>query len=530
MAAEHTKDGIRTHRPLPSVDIPLLRDERRASRNRQMVLSGTVAALLTVGVLLALVLPRVLRSGDSEHAAPTSVTSDALPPAQPAPTSPEPGSENAQRTPTPATPTPPNATTDAGSQSVIEAAVAAHVPSSTGITTTTRQFGRAGGFRDALVAAGCTRDEAQELIAALERVVDFRHCHPEDTLTFERNRAGAIQRFQYDADRTHVYQAVREANGRLRGSRVEIPVERIRLTRGGYVGASLGDALDALGVGRSLVGVFVEVFEGRVNFSTQTREGDSFRILVDEERVRGEFLRYGNVHALEYTGSRAGTFRAYYFTPHGGEGDFYDVNGRALHGGWLRTPLRYDHISSPFDPRRMHPVLHRIMPHNGIDYSAGTGTPVWAAADGSITFAGERGANGNLVAIRHAGGYDSFYAHLSRIAPGMRPGVAVRQRQLIGYVGTTGRSTGPHLHFGLQHHGRNIDPARELNGPGRPLPASDMTAFRRAVRQLDAELARIPLAAAPVGPRTREPEPAPIDEGDEDLPVAPARAQNRAHR
>lgn len=530
MSAEQTKDGIRTHRPLPSVDIPLLRDERRASRNRQMVVSGTVGAVVAIALVVAVVLPRILRSGTTPHVAATAVQPEAVPTGTPPAPTPEPPSANSQRTPTPATPTPAPITRDAGSQSVVEAAIAVAAPSASGVTTTTRQFGRAGGFRDALIAAGCSRDEAQELITSLERVVDFRHCHPEDTLTFERTRAGVLQRFQYDADRTHVYQAVRESGGRLRGSRVEIPVERIRLTRGGYVGGSLGDALDALGIGRQLVGVFVEVFEGRVNFSTQTREGDSFRILVDEERVRGEFLRYGSVHALEYTGSRAGATRAYFYTPHGGEGDFYDANGRALHGGWLRTPLRYDHISSPFDPRRMHPVLHRIMPHNGIDYSAGTGTPVWAAADGSITFAGERGANGNLVAIRHAGGYDSFYAHLSRIAPGMRPGVTVHQRQLIGYVGTTGRSTGPHLHFGLQHHGRNIDPARELNGPGRPLPASEMTAFRRLVRQLDSELARIPLSPAPSGPRTPQPEDAPSDEGDEDLPVTPPHAQNRAHR
>lgn len=218
-----------------------------------------------------------------------------------------------------------------------------------GTTRTTRTFGQSGGFRDALVAAGCNRDEAQELITALEHVIDFRHCHPEDTLTFERTRAGSIVRFQYDADRTHIYQAVRDNAGRLRGSRVEVPVQRTRLTRGGYVGSALGDALDALGIGRSLVGIFVEVFEGRINFSTQTRDGDSFRILVDEERIAGDFLRYGTVHALEYTGSRAGTQRAYFYTPRGSEGDFFDSTGHAMHGGWLRTPLRYDHISSPFE-------------------------------------------------------------------------------------------------------------------------------------------------------------------------------------
>lgn len=529
MVPEQTKDGIRTHRPLPSVGIPLLRDERRASRTRQVMVSTVVVLTISGGTALAVILPRVLGNHDAPPTHAAELDDSLAPPVVPPPLPGDPPTsieESTQRTPT----TPANATAASAADAGQAAATQAPTVTAGGTTRSVRPFGRAGGFRDALVAAGCNHEEAQELITALEHVIDFRHCHPEDTLTFERSRTGTLVRFQYDADRTHVYQAVRDASGRIRGSRVEVPIERIRLTRGGFVGGSLGDALDALGVGRTLVGVFVEVFEGRVNFSTQTREGDSFRLLVDEERVGGEFLRYGTVHAMEYAGGRSGTHRAYWYTPHGQEGDFFDANGRAMHGGWLRTPLRYDHISSPFDPRRMHPVLHRIMPHNGIDYSAGTGTPVWAAADGSITFAGERGANGNLVGIRHAGGYDSFYAHLSRIAPGIRPGVVVHQRQLIGYVGTTGRSTGPHLHFGLQHHGRSVDPARELNGPGRPLPAGEMAAFRRLVHQLDGELSHISLAPAPHGGGSAQPEEAPIEEGEEDLPVPTPAARSRSHR
>jgi murein DD-endopeptidase MepM/ murein hydrolase activator NlpD len=185
--------------------------------------------------------------------------------------------------------------------------------------------------------------------------------------------------------------------------------------------------------------------------------------------------------------------QAFHFAPRDDLDDFYDETGRAVHGGWLRTPLRYDHISSPFDPRRMHPVLRRVMPHNGVDYSAPTGTPVWAAADGTVTFVGERGPNGNLVSISHQDGYESFYAHLSRFASGLAVGQQVTQRQVIGYVGNTGRSTGPHLHFGLKRRGRFVDPARELNGPGRMLPSSFIGRFRQEVARQRARLAAIAL-------------------------------------
>jgi murein DD-endopeptidase MepM/ murein hydrolase activator NlpD len=197
------------------------------------------------------------------------------------------------------------------------------------------------------------------------------------------------------------------------------------------------------------------------------------------------------------------------------EGDFFDEQGRALHGGWLRTPLRYDHVSSGFG-MRFHPVLKRKLLHNGIDYSAPTGTSVRAAAAGVVRIAAPRGPNGNLIAIVHPHGYESFYAHLSRFATGIRAGVRVKQRQLIAYVGSTGRSTGPHLHFSLKKGGRFVNPNTQLNGPGLPLPAGELSDYKRRVRELMTELSKIPLQQpAPVTP---PPEiAAPLELGEEEL-------------
>jgi len=376
-----------------------------------------------------------------------------------------------------------------------------------GITRSVHQFGKARGFRDGLRKAGASPDEADALITALDKLVDPRRCRPEHKVVWERTEDGRLHAFEYRVGITEIYRVERDSKGQLFGKQVEVDVELRQLAKGGHVVGSLGQALEHLGLGRELAGVFVEVFEQTVSFKKDTRAGDTFKILVDERYVDGEMLGYGDIRAIQYSGEKVGKIQAFWFKRNGKRGDFFDDKGRAMHGGWLRTPLRYDHISSGFNPRRRHPVLKRIMPHNGVDYAAARGTPVWAAADGVVTFAGRKGANGNLVALRHEGGYETFYAHLSRISGRVRAGTEVKQRTVIGGVGSTGRSTGPHLHFALKRHGRFLNPKSQLNGPGRPLPAGEMGRYRRARKALLAELDATALAAAQTSVAP-EPEPA----------------------
>jgi len=484
--ADETPAGMPTHRPLPRVGIPLLRDDlERTRRNRVLLVGIGVGAALILGLVGWVA--SFIDGGDDVEERETGggavpVDLGYVPPVD-APTVPDAG--------------PP-----------AEPIEVAHEDD--GSVRTTHLFGSARGFAPALTAAGISSDDVDGLVAALDGVLDFRRCRPNHELIVERDADGTLTRFEYRASITQVYEATRDEAGILRGREVEVPVHIERIARGGTVTSSLGSALDAAGLGRTLVGVFVDAFEGRMNFESDTRSGDAFRVVLDSESVDGTFLRWGTVHAIEYQSSRRGVLRAFWFVPReSSEGEFFDHTGRAMHGGWLRTPLRFDHISSPYNPRRMHPVLHRIMPHNGIDFAAGTGTPVWAAADGEVTFAGERGANGNLIAIRHEGGWETFYAHLSRFASGLHVGDTVEQRDLIGYVGSTGRSTGPHLHFGLKRGGRFVDPGSQLNGPGRPLPAAVMPRFRGvmgdAIEELEAIAVTAPVPAV-------EPEPAPSSE------------------
>jgi murein DD-endopeptidase MepM/ murein hydrolase activator NlpD len=468
------RDSLRPLRPLPSIDVPLLRSERSALRNRQVVVIA-IAGVLVIGVGISLIFGLHLQGARTDSAS-----------SEPAGTSPEaPDEENGARVPL--------LGQDAGA-----AGGYAGLPSdAVGPSRINASFGKAASFSAALEKNGCTRDESNALIEALTGIIDFKRAHPEHTLTIERNPLGQIERFEYRASLTQRYEAVREASGALRGRQIDVPVRSVRVARGGIVSGSLGDTFEGLKLGRTLVGVFGEVFAGHVNFSTDTRAGDQFRVIFDEEQVDGSILRQGAVHAVEYKGTKTGLLRAFWYEIDG-EGDFYDEQGRAMQGGWLRTPLRYDHVSSGFG-MRFHPVLKRKKLHNGIDYAAGTGTVVRAAGDGTVAFAGPKGPNGNLLVLRHASGFESFYAHLSRFAAGMRAGRKVKQREVIAYVGSTGRSTGPHLHFSLKKSGKFVDPNSQLNGPGATMPPEELPAFKRRVRELSAALAKVnPEQPAPV--------------------------------
>jgi murein DD-endopeptidase MepM/ murein hydrolase activator NlpD len=501
------------HRPLPSVDIALLPHELRAIRMQRWAIGGAGAALVLIAVGLSYgksVWARLHASRDpgtwsqSERSAASDPTLTSGAGSQP---------------PLPVLAGPAASKRRAASTHEHRAAPAEAdgVSNHGALGRVEHRFGRARSFREALLLGGASPNEASQLIEALEKLVDFRRGKPEDVMIFERDPDKQLRAFEYRASITEVYRAVRNEAGALRGLRLDIPIERRRVATGTYISGTLGHSLSALGLGRSLAGLVTEAFGSRIAFTRDTRTGDSVKLIVDEEYVDGAFLRYGNVQAVEYASERAGKLQVFWYEPEREPGDYYDGAGRALHGGWLRTPLRYDHISSPFNLKRRHPILKRVMPHLGIDYSATTGTPVWAAAEGTITFAGPRGPNGNLVSLRHKNGFESHYAHLWKISAGIKSGSRVSQRQVVGFVGSTGRSTGPHLHFALKRGGRFVDPVTQLNGLGEPLPPPQQARFRALAQRLREELEHIALAPAPgADPDSLKPD-EPADDEDLDL-------------
>jgi len=219
-----------------------------------------------------------------------------------------------------------------------------------------------------------------------------------------------------------------------------------------------------------------EIFAWDVDFNTEIREGDSFRVAVEKLSLGGRFCRYGRILVAEFVrGSR--TLQAIQFESRRGPG-YFAPDGTPMRKAFLRSPLRFSRISSRFSHRRLHPILKTVRPHLGVDYAAPVGTPVHAAADGAVIQAGWAGNYGKAVRMRHANGYQTLYGHLSRID--VRSGQRVTQGARLGAVGSTGLSSGPHLDYRMTRNGAFVDPLRVQSPPAEPLAEDELRLFRAA--------------------------------------------------
>jgi len=278
---------------------------------------------------------------------------------------------------------------------------------------------------------------------------------------------------------------------------VDVPVETRTTRVAGIVEDSLGRALAGAGLDGSIVSLITDIFTYSVNFGRDARRGDRFRLVAEEQWIGGRFQKYTRVLAFEYAGSVVGEVKAYAFDVDG-RTRYFAPDGNSVQRVFLSAPCRYEAVSSRFDTARMHPILHRRVAHEGIDLVAPTGTPVYAIADGTVAFHGEKGPNGQLVVLQHPGDMYTYYAHLSAYAPNLRDGAAVRRGQLVGYVGSTGRSTGPHLHFGIKVNGKFVDPESYIKSRrAQPVPPERTSEFQTRMAELDAELAQVPLPPGP---------------------------------
>jgi murein DD-endopeptidase MepM/ murein hydrolase activator NlpD len=199
-----------------------------------------------------------------------------------------------------------------------------------------------------------------------------------------------------------------------------------------------------------------EIFAWQIDFLTECREGDTFKILV-EKQYRGDFYRWGKILAARYKGEFLSEHTAILFEDPAGYIDYYTEEGKSLRKAFLRAPLNYKYISSYFSKNRLHPILRIWRPHLSIDYAAPTGTPVSTIGDGTVIYVGWENGYGNYIKIRHPNNYVSDYGHLSRFAKGLIKGQKVKQGEIIGYVGSTGLSTGPHLDFSINKNGKKVD-------------------------------------------------------------------------
>ncbi|HEX2888579.1 M23 family metallopeptidase [Vineibacter terrae] len=255
----------------------------------------------------------------------------------------------------------------------------------------------------------------------------------------------------------------------------------------GVVDGSLIASADAAGVPRPALAEMVRAFSWDVNFQHDMKAGDRFAVLIEQSwTTDGRLVDSGRVLWAELTtGAGQQTYSIYRFKPQSGADGFYYGNGQSVVKALLRTPLSLSRISSRFGMRR-HPVLGFSRMHKGIDFAAPPGTPILAAGAGQVVQAGRNGGYGNWVKLRHGRGLATGYAHMSRVARGLRPGHKVRQGQVIGFVGSTGMSTGPHLHFELHRNGIPVNPLTVAQTSVRAsLAGADLTRFKAAVARIN---------------------------------------------
>lgn len=348
-------------------------------------------------------------------------------------------------------------------------------------------------FIGALQRAGISRREAYRCLNALRPVKDPNKCRPKDSWSALLDTAGQVTAFEYIASEEEVYQARAGKDGALVARQLDLQVKRERARGVLFVDGGFEASAQRAGFEPGLVEVVNKALAGYTTTSDM-RQGDVLELVVQELTVLGRFERYAGVEALEYRSVGGGEPLRIYYQESGKTRAYVDGKGRVFGRSRWSRPVPGFRISSRFNLKRFHPILKRIKPHNGTDFAAPIGTPIVAASAGVVSFVGRAGPNGNMVRLSHGAGYETGYSHLSRFARGLRAGARVEQRQVIGYIGSTGRSTGPHLHFSAKRSGRFIDPeSLNLDGLLR-VPVADrqgLQALRQRYDQLLDELRKV---------------------------------------
>ncbi|WNG34464.1 M23 family metallopeptidase [Archangium violaceum] len=348
----------------------------------------------------------------------------------------------------------------------------------------------------ALEEAGLPPEQTTALIAALEGVFDFRKSRVGDQFRLVI-REGELDFFGYRQSAVDEWQVRRDGDKYI-GSKRAIEVEKQVALVSLEINNSLYEAALAAGEDPIIGMVLADVFAWDIDFYRDVRKGDRARALVEKFVSKGRILRYGEVLAATYEGESVGSKRVFRYELPDGKASFFQEDGASARKAFLKSPLKYAHVTSGFGSR-FHPVLQYVKAHNGVDYAASIGTPVWAVADGTVTVANNTGAGGNTVCLRHTNGFETCYLHLSKYGAGVRVGARVSQKQVIAYSGNTGRSTGPHLHYALKRGGRYVNPLNQNFPRTEPLPKHLMADFHAKIAPMAQQLDAISVASAGVG-------------------------------
>jgi murein DD-endopeptidase MepM/ murein hydrolase activator NlpD len=346
---------------------------------------------------------------------------------------------------------------------------------------------------DVLTAYNLPQEMVQQLVAVTKPIYNLKKLIVGNRFELEKLPDGTLKMFTYAVD-LEKYVEVSLTDQGYKAEMKPFEYDARRELIAGTIRSSLFQTLNEMNEDDDLALELAEVFSYDIDFNTELQPGDHFKVAVEKQHREGEFVKYGKILAAEFS-NKGKVYSAFRFADSEGRSEFYDVAGRALKRDLLKSPLKFSRVSSKFSRRRFHPVLGVFRPHLGVDYSAPTGTPIYAAGSGRVAVAGWKNGFGKFIQIQHGSEFSTMYGHLSKFAAAIRAGEKVQQGQLIGYVGATGLATGPHLDYRITRKGVFVNPLGVKFQPSVPLKAEYRQAFDATKQEWQGQLARLDFAS-----------------------------------
>jgi len=317
--------------------------------------------------------------------------------------------------------------------------------------------------------------EINEIVNKSKGIFDVRRVNTGKSYTVicATDSTEKAQYFIYEIDATNY--VVFDLRNEIDVYKGKKPITIKLKTASGTINSSLWVTMEEQKLSPKLTAELSTIYAWTIDFF-KIQKGDGFRVYYEDKYIDDEYIGIGRILAAEFT-HKGQNFYSFYYKENVNFGDYYDEKGKTLRKAFLMAPVDYKRISSRYSKRRKHPVTGRWKGHFGTDYAAERGTPIWSTANGTIIAASYTKNNGNYVKVRHNGTYTTQYLHMSKIKPGIRKGVYVKQGDIIGYVGSTGLATGPHVCYRFWKHGKQVDPFKQKLPPGDPIKKENREAY-----------------------------------------------------
>ncbi len=338
--------------------------------------------------------------------------------------------------------------------------------------------------------AGLSPSQLHELMQSGKAVKKLKRIFPGDTIRVLTDDNGVLLALSYEINHKSYLLAERH-DGKLVASIEQYDIEKRTAHASGSIKSSLFLAAAEAGISENLIMELAGIFGWDIDFVLDIRKGDTFHVLYEELYRNGEKIADGDILAAEFVNNGKAYRAVRYVNPQTNHAEYFNENGNSMRKAFLRSPVNFTRISSKFSTGRYHPVLHKIRAHKGVDYAAKRGTPVRAAGDGKIIYRGKKGGYGKVVIIQHGSRYSTLYAHLSNYKRGQRVGSRVKQGETIGFVGSSGLATGPHLHYEFRVNGVHRNPLTVRLPDAQPVPKRYRHDFETKTRPILAQLEQL---------------------------------------